>query len=188
MKKSLPAKRRGFTLVELLITITIIGILASVGLGTFTSAQKKSRDARRKNDLSTIAKALETYYNDHSAYPANDATTYQIKGCNTLAAPSPAPCPWGSAFQHADTNPVTVYLIALPTDPSSGQNYYYVATSANKKYQLYARLENTNDPAVPKDVDGNPQNYGISCGGANCNYGISSANTTPAANHPPAAE
>lgn len=182
-KRACPERsRRGFTLIELLVVIAIIGILTSVGLGTFTSAQKKSRDARRKNDLTTIAKALEVYYNDHNRYPAVDSG--QIKGCNTDTDPTEIVCDWGAIFQHADTTPDTVYLIALPDDPSTGQDYYYEAlpygTIATGAYQLYARLENTADPAVPKDVDGNPQNYGISCGAGNCNYGISSANTTPA--------
>jgi len=169
-------KKDGFTLVELLITITIIGILASVGLGTFTSAQKKSRDSRRKNDLATISKALEVYNNDHNAtypYPADDSG--QIKGC-TVDSAVESVCSWGSAFQHADTTPDTVYLIVLPDDPSTSQDYYYDAAVNRKSYQLYARLENTADPAVPKDVDGNPLDYGISCGASNCNYGISSSN------------
>lgn len=185
-KRACPERsRRGFTLIELLVVIAIIGILTSIGLGTFTSAQRKSRDARRKNDLATIAKALEVYYNDHYStypYPAANAAG-QIIGC-TVDSAVEAVCNWGSAFQHADTTPDTVYLIALPDDPSTGQDYYYEAlpygTIATGAYQLYARLENTADPAVPKDVDGNPQNYGISCGAGNCNYGISSANTTPA--------
>ena len=173
--------KKGFTLVELLVVIAIIGILSGVGLATFTSAQKKSRDARRKNDLATITKALEVYNNDHqSTFPYPAADTGQIKGC-TVDSAVEVVCPWGLSFQHANTDPATVYLIVLPKDPSTGQNYYYEAAADRKSYQLYSRLENTADPAVPKDADDNPQNYSISCGANNCNYGISSTNTTPAA-------
>ncbi|MGB9706948.1 MAG: type IV pilin protein, partial [Microgenomates group bacterium] len=59
----------GFTLIELLVAVAILGILATVGLGSFQSSQMKGRDARRKSDLSQIQKALEMYYNDKGAYP-----------------------------------------------------------------------------------------------------------------------
>ena len=49
----------GFTLIELLVVITIIGILAGIGLNSFQSSQKKSRDATRKSDLRQISHALE---------------------------------------------------------------------------------------------------------------------------------
>lgn len=174
--------KRGFTLVELLVTITIIGILTSVGLSTFTSAQKKSRDVRRKNDLASIAKALEVYYNDHNRYPADE--TGQIKGCTIDDPDTEEVCSWGLSFQHADTDPDTVYLVSLPDDPSSGRDYYYEAAADQKSYQLYNRLENTADPAVPKDGD-TPQVYsGTVCAtDTACNYGISSPNTTPATGH-----
>lgn len=49
----------GFTLVELLVVISIIAILSVVGITVFNSAQKSTRDARRKADIDAIAKALE---------------------------------------------------------------------------------------------------------------------------------
>ncbi|MCG2691197.1 prepilin-type N-terminal cleavage/methylation domain-containing protein, partial [Microgenomates group bacterium] len=48
-------KHKGFTLIELLVVIAIIGILSSVGLSTFTTAQIKGRDAKRKTHLSQLA-------------------------------------------------------------------------------------------------------------------------------------
>lgn len=52
----------GFTLVELLIVVSIIGILASVGLGSYLNSQRNSRDGRRIADMDSIQKGFEQYY------------------------------------------------------------------------------------------------------------------------------
>ena len=53
--------KSGFTLVELLIVIIVIGILASIVLVTFNGSQAKARDARRISDLNNIADAIGSY-------------------------------------------------------------------------------------------------------------------------------
>jgi general secretion pathway protein G len=159
----------GFTLIELLIGMVIIGILATLGFGAFTSSQQKARDSQRKSDLKQIGIALEAYYNDVGEYPLDDMQS-RIEGCAGLVG-----CDWGESF--VDDNG-TVYMVDLPADPSSGSHYYY--DSDGTQYQLYARLENIRDVDVPKDGGGAPQEFsGISCGEDNCNYGMSSVNTTP---------
>ncbi len=52
----------GFSLIELLVVITIIGLLASVGLTSYTRAQERARDAKRQSDLISLKNALEIYY------------------------------------------------------------------------------------------------------------------------------
>lgn len=51
--------KKGFTLVELLIVISIIAMLAVVGIVVFQGQQKNARDTRRKSDIQAIAKAME---------------------------------------------------------------------------------------------------------------------------------
>ena len=47
-------KTFGFTLIELIVVISIIGILVTIGTATYTTAQQKSRDVRRKQDLAAV--------------------------------------------------------------------------------------------------------------------------------------
>lgn len=53
----------GFTLVELLVVISIIAILSVAGMVVYTNVQLKARDAKRKGDIDAIAKAMEVNYN-----------------------------------------------------------------------------------------------------------------------------
>ncbi|MCX7045110.1 MAG: prepilin-type N-terminal cleavage/methylation domain-containing protein [Candidatus Sumerlaeota bacterium] len=61
--------RRGFTLIEILIVVAIIAILSGIAIPNFLEAQTRSKVARVKADLRTIAMALEAYQGDHSIYP-----------------------------------------------------------------------------------------------------------------------
>ncbi len=68
-------RQAGFTLFELLVSISIIGILVAVASVSYSGAQKKARDARRKEDINMIHKAAEQYYSQTSyAYPGSAGT------------------------------------------------------------------------------------------------------------------
>lgn len=160
--------RSGFTLIELLIVMAILAIIVGIGLGFYSNVQPKARDAKRKNDLSQVAKALELYYQDRGTYPASSGG--QISGCGAAGT---AVCTWGGAFVN-ETNS-TVYMAQLPREPRTGYTYFY--ESSGTAYQIYARLENIKDPDVPYNGT-TPQVYsGSACGGDNCNYAIGSTNT-----------
>ncbi|HUD02706.1 MAG TPA: prepilin-type N-terminal cleavage/methylation domain-containing protein, partial [Candidatus Paceibacterota bacterium] len=67
--KIFKVRKKGFTLIELMVVIAIIGILASIIMVSLSSAQSKGRDAKRVADIRTIQLALEEYYNDNGNYP-----------------------------------------------------------------------------------------------------------------------
>lgn len=59
-------RKLGFTLLELLVVIGIIGVLVSLGISSYSTAQKKARDSKRKSDLRAIQSCMEQYYNDNN--------------------------------------------------------------------------------------------------------------------------
>lgn len=151
-------RNKAFTLVELLVVMSIIGVLAALAVGSFRTAQMRGRDAERKSDLKQISHALELYYADYGSYP------------NTIS--------FGSEFKDAKG---TVYFKTLPNDPSINYSYVYrpVPSSPTQKYQLFAYLENTED--IDK-LDA-AEIFVTSCGsGKNCNFAVTSSNTNATEN------
>lgn len=69
MKSALTKNSKGFTLVELLVTISILAIIAVVGLAVFGNAQVRARDARRDGDLEAFTNSMESNYAENSATP-----------------------------------------------------------------------------------------------------------------------
>lgn len=87
---------KGFTIVELLIVIVVIGILAALVLNTFSGVQRRARDTERQTDVNSLATQLEVYYNDAGGYPLFTAevntdtwVSANLKGIdlNSLRAP-----------------------------------------------------------------------------------------------------
>jgi general secretion pathway protein G len=61
---------RGYTLVEVLIVITLIVVLTSVGLATYTNSVRRSREAVLKEDLFRMRDAIDQFYADKNKYPS----------------------------------------------------------------------------------------------------------------------
>ena len=66
---SLKNKSKGFTIVELLIVIVVIGILATLVIVTFTGIQQKARNSQRQTDINAVDSHVEAFYAQYGYYP-----------------------------------------------------------------------------------------------------------------------
>lgn len=87
--------KKGFTIVELLIVIVVIGILATLVIVTFTGIQQKARNSQRQTDINAVDSHIEAYYAQSGNYPTlanlNSSTwrTANMKGLDPEALKDP---------------------------------------------------------------------------------------------------
>lgn len=136
---SLKNKQSGFTLVELLIVIVVIGILAALVITTFSGVQQRARNAERQTDVNAVASQLEKYYADNGSYPtaANiaDASWRSAQGFRIDTAAFKDP----SSTQTNLVNQTTEFADTDPTTPESGYFYWTDGT----RYKIAAKYEGT---------------------------------------------
>ncbi len=124
-RKAIPiALSAGFTVIELLIVIIVIGILAAIVIVAYNGVTAKARDAKRSSDLDAIVKLLEEYHAQNGGYPVCGGTgTYTPGG--TLTAGTVAGC--------LTDELVPTYTNLLPVDPvNSGSHTYLYAVGFKK--------------------------------------------------------
>ncbi len=122
-KKTFRLKKKGFTLLEMLVVIGIIGVIVSMGFVSYSTSQKKARDAKRKSDISSIQNGLEQYYSVCGyKYPTPNAVSNSV--FTTISCPTP---------------PVTI-MPTVPVDPRTTTPYPCNSCNATS-YQLCTTLE-----------------------------------------------
>jgi len=149
---------RGFTLIEILVAATIVAVLSVIGIVSYTSINKRSRDAKRKSDLEAVRSALEMYRSDKSSYPGASASFEALTALDNGSGSGPL---------------VPAYLPSIPSDPRSTVDvpipYYYSPIGVGPPYYSYCICGMVE---VTADVGKNDcQALGTALPAA-CNYGL----------------
>lgn len=150
-------KRKGFTLIEAMAVVGIIGILATLGTYIAFQAQRQARDTKRKSDLYAISQAFEARFLDRTCTNPIDLSKYP--GSSTAAIGR-----WVEVRTIANSSDCYIfsqYLPTIPADPQGPRYSYYfnlstieknngiVAPAPGKHYRLAASLERSFAPASP---------------------------------------
>ena len=129
----------GFSLVEIIVVISIIAILSAVGFVGINKASQKSRDVDRQADLRTLQSAVELYKQKNGRYPkgCNDENEWSGEMGTSYACPSAGQYIIGLA---------PAFISALPRDPklngpNSGYIYYTNEAGTAFKIVVYRTVE-----------------------------------------------
>ena len=153
--------KRAFTIVELIITITIMGVLMILAVVSINATQVRARDDERKTDIEAIATALESYYNvgDDSASQYNRYSSTALASSESSIRSYLRDINMQSVMAPGEE---TISLVAatnstqtttgISPQPTYSQYVYQPINSAGsrctsgecRKYNLYYRLETDN--------------------------------------------
>ncbi|MEK7548841.1 MAG: prepilin-type N-terminal cleavage/methylation domain-containing protein [Patescibacteria group bacterium] len=169
--------RRGFTLIEAMTTVAIIGILASIASYTALGARRAARDASRKNDLTNISLAFQARFEDTTC-------STKVYPGRTVGQGSWAPVKNISGGNDFCSN-FTNYLKVFPLDPQDNVNFPYRFNLSSqegdlllsaKHYRLATRLEKPPLQIVQNELNRQSntwvQSFGGEAYGKTCNQNI----------------
>lgn len=121
-KRNLARRQRGFTLIEIMVVVVILGILAAVVVPNIMGNPDKARAARAKQDVRVIENALKMYRLDNYYYPSTE------QGLEALVR-KPSGDPPAKNWREG-------YLDRLPKDPW-GNPYHYLSPGTHGEIDVF---------------------------------------------------
>ncbi|MGH7932750.1 MAG: type II secretion system major pseudopilin GspG [Candidatus Binataceae bacterium] len=140
MRRSLGWSQEGFTLIELMVVILIIGLLATIVVANLRGATDKAKRVKAEADISQIKTALDRYYLDSGRYPTTDQGLQALVSAPT-ADPVPHDYPQGG------------YIEKMPPDPW-GNQYFYQSDGSAYVLKSFGADGAEGGTGVAADIDG----------------------------------
>ncbi|MBI4457882.1 prepilin-type N-terminal cleavage/methylation domain-containing protein [Candidatus Uhrbacteria bacterium] len=109
---------KGFTLMELMVTVSIIGVLSTVGSVSYNSVRARSRDTKRVSDIKQLQVAVEFFFENNSYYPLDG-----VPGSSGMALGGPTTSTLSDAGFSPERRGI-LYMAAVPSNPEPGGSAY----------------------------------------------------------------
>ncbi|MBU2543013.1 type II secretion system GspH family protein [Patescibacteria group bacterium] len=123
MKKK---SKLGFSLIELLVVATIMIVIATIGLVSYSQATRNSRNAKRKSDLEAVKQALVLYRNDNSQYPSGTNFTSMLTTINDYISFNSVSDPKSPTYDYTYSSDASVFELCATLETKSGIESYCI--------------------------------------------------------------
>lgn len=134
---------KGFTLPELMVSMSIIGTIGAMSADKLTSLIPTARDAQRQANVRQVQTALEIYHLYNNSYPKTGNCNEPTKtGWNILE----------KELSNKSGKEKEIYIPRFPSDPLNNNEYYFSYCSNGEIYKISYKLEGSNNKVIEQGL------------------------------------
>ena len=113
-------ERKGFTLIELIIVMAIIGLLAAIAIPQLSNIKERAQVAAMRSDLRNLVTVEESYFADSQKYSANLGAAFRVSAGNEMPTITTTPDGWSASMTSSNSAQIcAVFVGSTPLAPAS---------------------------------------------------------------------